>query len=108
MLAFWSQAGVNVLVLVIAVVTLGLKVWALVDCVTRRPDAFVAAGKLTKTKWLAILGVALVLALVIFDPLSLLNIVGIVAAAVYLADVRPAVRSLGGGRGGGGGGGYGW
>ncbi|MGH3424393.1 MAG: DUF2516 family protein [Nocardioidaceae bacterium] len=36
--------------------------------------------------------------MVIWSPLSILNLVGSVAALVYLADARPALQSLAGRR----------
>jgi hypothetical protein len=72
--------------------------WALIDCVTRKPQAFPAAGKLTKPAWLGITAAAVVL-IWLFGPLSIFGIAAIVAAIVYLVDVRPAVREVqGGGR----------
>lgn len=76
---------------------LAVKAWALVDAALRPAPAFVAAGKLTKPIWLAILGAALLFGLL--GAFNLLGLVGTVAAIVYLVDVRPAVRDL---RGGGG------
>ena len=78
---------------------------ALVDALRNRPDAFVAAGKQTKQRWTIILGVAAAIGFISFNgvilsPLNLLNIIAFVAAAVYLVDVRPALRQVTG-RGGG-------
>jgi hypothetical protein len=79
---------------------------ALVDAGRRRADAYVAAGKLTKQRWLMILGVATAIGFVsvggvFLSPLNFLNILGFVAAAVYLVDVKPALQQVsGGGRGG--------
>lgn len=78
-------------------VTIGLFViqaWAFVDALTRRPEMFVAADKLTKPAWLIILGVALAAHLLIWNPVSFLNLIGAVAAIVYVVDVRPALRSV--------------
>jgi hypothetical protein len=78
-------------------VTIGLFViqaWAFVDALTRRPEMFVAADKLTKPAWLLILGVALAAHPLIWSPVSFLNLIGAVAAIVYVVDVRPALRSL--------------
>lgn len=77
-----------------AVLLYVLEGWAFVDAVTRRPEEFVAADKQTKTMWLVILAVALVAHLLIFEPLSLLNMAGAVASIVYLVDVRPALQSV--------------
>lgn len=68
--------------------------WALVDAATRRPDAFVAADKLTKPAWMIILGIALVAHMLIWSPFSFLNLLGAVAAIVYIVDARPAMQSL--------------
>jgi predicted PurR-regulated permease PerM len=77
---------------------MAVALWALIDCVLRPPAAFVAAGKLTKPMWLAISALAL-LFLWLSGPLSFLGIPAIIAAIVYLVDVRPAVREVqGGGR----------
>jgi hypothetical protein len=32
-------------------------------------------------------------------PLGILNVAGVIAAGVYLADLRPKLKQLGGGRG---------
>ena len=78
---------------------------ALVDAGRHRPDAFVAAGKMTKQRWLIILGVAAAIGFVslggvFLGALNFLNIIAFVAAAVYLVDVKPALRQVsGGGRG---------
>jgi hypothetical protein len=69
---------------------LALKAWALLDCLRRPGPAFELHGKQTKTIWLAILAVSLLLGLV-SGALGILGIVGTVAAIVYLVDVRPAV-----------------
>jgi hypothetical protein len=77
---------------------LAVAAWSLIDCAIRPTAAFVAAGKLTKPAWLGITAAAL-FALWLFRPLSLFGIAAIVAAIVYLVDVRPAVREVQGGGG---------
>ena len=78
--------------------------WALVDAASRQAVAFQRAGKRTKGLWLGVTGVATALAFVaipmpiglgIGGPVSLLLILAVVGAGVYLADVRPAVREYG-------------
>ena len=78
---------------VVGLVILAVELWALVDAGTRPAAAYPAAGKLTKPKWVGILAAALLLSF-LFRGVSLFDIVGIVAAIVYLVDVRPAVRSM--------------
>ncbi|RBY78192.1 DUF2516 domain-containing protein [Geodermatophilus sp. TF02-6] len=72
---------------------LALAGWALVDALVRPAAGYVAAGKLTKPGWTAILGLAL---LVVFfaGPMSFLGLPAVIASIVYLVDVRPAVRGL--------------
>ena len=71
-----------------------LQAWALVDAVSHRPDAYLAADKMTKATWLIILGIALGAHMLIWSPLHFLNLIGAVAAIVYIVDVRPALRSV--------------
>ena len=70
--------------------------FALVDAATRREDAYRAADKKTKPFWLIVLGIAFVVNL-IFNILSFLPIIGLIATIVYMVDVRPALRGLSGG-----------
>ena len=75
-----------------------VEAWAFIDAITRPSQAFVAAGKQTKQLWLIILGVATVVglafAIIGVGPTSILPVAAFVAAAIYLADVRPKVRSF--------------
>jgi len=72
---------------------LALSVWAFVDALIRPANAYVAAGKLTKPAWLAITAIAAVI-LYFTGPLSFFGLFTVVAAIVYLVDVRPAIRGL--------------
>jgi Protein of unknown function (DUF2516) len=86
----------------LSIAALCVEVWAFVDAIRRPAPAFVAAGKQTKPIWLVILGVAAVIGLwssTLGGPnlVSLFPIVAFVAAAIYLADVRPKVREFRGG-----------
>jgi hypothetical protein len=92
----WEFTPLRIIFTIINVVALGIGLWALIDAITRAQSAFTAAGKQTKTVWLAILGVGLVCCLLG----SFLMVASIVASLVYLIDVRPRVRELGSGRGG--------
>lgn len=103
-------AAQSLVLVVLSFVVFAMEVFALVDAYRHRAEAYTAAGKLTKNKWLAILGVAAVIGfLFLFNsPLNFLSIIAVVAVGVYLADVRPALQQYSGRRGrGGGGGGYG-
>lgn len=74
--------------------TLALTTWALVDALIRPAAGYVAAGKLTKPGWAAILALAVLVIFLTRTPLSLLGLPAVIAAIVYLVDVRPAVRGL--------------
>jgi hypothetical protein len=79
----------------LSVVALGVEVYAFVDCLRRRPDAFTAAGKRTKTFWLILTGVSMLVGVLALSTVpGLLAIVAIVAAGVYLADVKPALDQV--------------
>lgn len=91
----------GLILLALGVGALGLTGFAFVDAVRRPAEAFTYAGKRTKVFWLVILGAAFAITFVIFfDVLSIFGILTVVAAAVYLVDVRPAVQQYRGGRGG--------
>ena len=98
----------QLLFLVLYVVIFLLCAWALVDCVARPTRAFPAAGKRTKTFWLAITAGATVVAFLSL-PLGVvpfpafLAFVAAVGGIVYLVDVRPAVAPYSRRRGGRGG-----
>ena len=98
--AFGTLQGM--LTLAIGVLALGVQAFALVDAIRQRTDAFTAAEKLTKPIWLAILVVAAAIGVIfVQNPFNFFALIAFVAAAVYLVDVRPAVRGIsGGGRGG--------
>lgn len=88
---FAFQSGLMLLASLAMFVVQG---WAFVDAVSHRPEAYVAADKLTKPAWLIILGIALAAHMLIWSPMSFLNLIGTVAAIVYIVDARPALRSL--------------
>jgi hypothetical protein len=78
-----------------------VEAWAFVDAIRTPAASFVAVGKQTKPLWMIILGVAFLIgiggALNRLQIFSILPIIAFVAAAIFLADVRPKVRNLSGG-----------
>ena len=73
---------------------------ALVNCLTQRADAFPVVGSLSKTAWLAILLGSVVATVLCFrTSLAILAFAAITASAVYLLDVRPALRDATNGSG---------
>jgi drug/metabolite transporter superfamily protein YnfA len=90
-----AYGPLNYFFLALAVVAFGFEAWAFIDAMTRPAQAYLAAGKLTKTKWLLILGVAFVLGLysaAYGGVTGFLSVLAFVAAAIYLSDVRPKVK----------------
>ena len=92
---FAVQSGVSLLFSVIQFVVVA---FAFVDATRHRPDAFPAVDRGTKTGWLIGLGLGVVAHMLIWNPISLLNLLGIVAAIVYLVDVRPSLLAITGRR----------
>ena len=76
------------LMTIISIALFAAKGFALVDCVARPTAKFTYIETLPKQTWLIILVLTVLAHLVWWDPLSILNLVGTVAALVYLAQVR--------------------
>ncbi len=75
-----------------------LRGWAIADCAVRKAAAFPAVDKLTKPAWLAITIISGGLgSLFYIQPLHIISLISVIAALVYLTDVRPAVREVSGG-----------
>lgn len=83
----------NYLTLVMMFVLLAVTIFAFVNSLLYPAEAYVAAGKMTKPAWTIILGIAVLLQLVPAG-LFLIRIALIIAALVYLTDVRPALAGL--------------
>jgi hypothetical protein len=99
-LIYYVETGIY---LVLALVALVLEVWAFFDCLRHKANAFEAVSKRTKTFWLALTGGAALVGVIslfgsgggLFGTLGLFGLAAVVAASVYLADVRPAVKDAG-------------
>ncbi len=90
---FYSFQGVVLAALGVA--ALGCELFAFIDALRHPEAAFVAAGKRTRTFWLLLTGVGMLLGVVtVLNPLNLFALLGFMASAVYLADVRPALRQV--------------
>lgn len=85
---------------VLALALLAVEVWAFANAIRFRPDAYVAAGKRTKTFWCVLTGAAMLLGFLSLPyPIGggasmLFMIIAIVIAGVFLADVLPALKSV--------------
>ncbi len=88
----------NLIVLALHYATLVVSVWAFVDCLRRRADAFPAISRQTKNVWLALTGGATVVSLLGFSPLGMFGLAAMVIAGIYLLDVKPRIAEITGGR----------
>lgn len=112
------MAGFNILdyfFWILLIIAFVMEAWALIDAVTVPQNAFAAASKLTKKLWTiitavcAVVGAAFAVAPAALGAspirllLGILPVAAFLGAAIYLADVRPAVGQFKKGNGGRGG-----
>lgn len=93
LIAYWVARTVGYLWLGANLIALGLGLWAVVDAAQRPAEHFIAAGKRTKGFWLAVTAVS-VAVVVLTGFGSMFGVIGCVASAVYLTDVRPALQQF--------------
>ena len=74
--------------LVLSIILFGIKLVALVDCVARDDSKFMQVGTMPRRSWLIILALTVAVHAVTWNPLGILNLIGTVAALVYLALLR--------------------
>ncbi|MEU6718795.1 DUF2516 family protein [Nonomuraea sp. NPDC046802] len=103
----------NLLFLVLATAVFGMSVYALVHALRVPTAAFVSAGKLQKNLWLLILALATLFSAAgawsyfnafrivgsvefIGIGLGFFSILAVIAATIYIVDVKPAVKGMGG------------
>lgn len=92
----------KIVILTLTVLFAVLEVWAFVDCLRRRADAFPAVGRQSKQLWLILTGIAALVGIAALtglgSVLGLFGLAGVVVALVYLFDVRPRIVDITGGR----------
>ena len=74
--------GVDAIMLLFGLAGLVIPLWAIVDAASRPSGAFMAAGS-SKSLWVSLILITWLLT----------GIIGFVLAVVYLASIRPRVRS---------------
>lgn len=85
---------------VLALALFAIEIWAFVNAIRFRPDAYVAAGKRTKVFWGVLTGVAVLLGFLSLPyPVGggssmIFMLAGIVIAGIFLADVLPALKAV--------------
>ncbi|MBG0827607.1 DUF2516 family protein [Planomonospora sp. ID67723] len=93
---------------ILAIIAFGMSAWALFHAIRTPARAFAVAGKQTKKLWTIILGFATLFAFasavgyfgIGFGQLNIFVIAAVIAAGIYLADVKPAVSQSKGGSSG--------
>ena len=68
--------------------------YAFVHALLQRAEAFTVADKLTKPAWLGITGVSTLVLVLFPGPQTFLWLPGLIAALVYIVDVRPRVTEV--------------
>ncbi len=95
-------AAQNSLLLILGVVAFVVEIYALIDSLRYSNEEYYAAGKRNKAFWTAMTGAAASVGFLTLPPpvgrgsgvLSLLGLVAIVIAAVFITDVKPALRTV--------------
>lgn len=82
----------RVVIYAITLVSLIVEVWAFASCLMQRPEAFTVVGRIPKGGWLAMTGGAILVTLMFGSFRSILGMIAIVVALIYLLDLRPALR----------------
>ena len=76
------------------VILLGVKAFALVDCIRRPADYFPFIGRQTKVLWTALTAISLLAGLAPGLTLSIFGIAGTIISLIYLLDIRPKMIEL--------------
>ncbi len=81
---FWVVLALVVVLAAVVLVSLGISVWAFVDCLTQPDWRYDAIGA-SKVTWAVLIGVLYLVT----------GIGGLVCAVLYLTTVRPKLNALG-------------
>jgi hypothetical protein len=84
----------SLIMTVISLVMFVVQGFAFVDATRHRADAYPAIDRGNKTGWLIGLGLGVLAHMLFWHPLSLLNLIGIVVALIYVLDVRPNLLAI--------------
>lgn len=69
-----------------------LELFAFINCITQRADAFPVVGSIPKGGWLGLTGGAILWTLILGLAGPFFILIGAVVAAIYVLDLRPALR----------------
>lgn len=85
--------------LALCLAVFGMAVWSLIRAARFSPEAYVAAGKRTKTFWVVITAVAAAFGFIALSQVNIVGLPGILAAGgsvYFLTGVGPAVEAASG------------
>ena len=88
------------IIVIIAIITFVVAVWALIQAMRFPPQAYVAAGKRTKVFWGCVTGLAALIAFLTLPPplgfgngiFSFFTVAALAAVIVFFVDVLPRLR----------------
>lgn len=87
--------------LVLSLALLAVEIWAFVNALRFRADAYVATSKRTKVFWCVLTGVAMLLGFLSLPyPIGrggssmLFMLAGVIISGIFLADVLPALKRV--------------
>ncbi|GAA5177792.1 DUF2516 family protein [Rugosimonospora acidiphila] len=83
----------------LTVVSLIVELFAFVNCLTQRTDAFLVVGRIPKGGWLAMTGGAVLVTLLFGSVRNFLGLIAVTVSLVYVLDLRPALRDAVDGQG---------
>ena len=93
----WVGDVTRAINIVVLVVSLGLECWAFGHTLLQKAEAFPAVETLQKGVWLALIGGTVLASILFFAFQMLFAMIALIAALVYLLDVRPRIREISGG-----------
>lgn len=89
------STGVGLVLLVVHFATIVVSIYAFVMSLVYSPQAYDAAGKWSKQGWTIVLGLGALFSVVNIIALPFfVSLAFLIAALVFLADVKPALASL--------------
>lgn len=88
------DTGVGLVMLLVHFAVIVVSIFAFVMSLTYSPQAYDAAGKWTKQGWTIVLGLGALLSVIGIGLPFFISLAFLIAALVFLADVRPALAGL--------------
>jgi hypothetical protein len=88
------NGGIGLVLLIVHFATIVVSLYAFVMSLTYSAEAYSAAGKWTKQGWTIVLGLGALFTVVGLGLPVIISLAFLIAALVFLADVKPALAGL--------------